>query len=58
QVRIAIGSLVLVGILLGTLVDPRGYVLSAFVGCGLIYAGITDNCMMARLIARMPWNQA
>ena len=58
QVRIAIGSLVLVGILLGALVDPRGYVLAAFVGCGLIYAGITDNCMMARLIARMPWNQA
>lgn len=58
QVRIAIGSVVLLGTLLGALVDPRGYILSAFAGCGLIYAGLTDNCMMARIVASMPWNKA
>ena len=58
QVRIAIGSVVLLGTILGAFVDPRGYALSAFAGCGLIYAGLTDNCMMARIVARMPWNQA
>jgi len=32
--------------------------LAGFVGCGLVFAGITDTCGMAMLIARMPWNQA
>jgi len=32
--------------------------LAGFVGCGLVFAGVTDTCGMAMLIARMPWNQA
>ena len=32
--------------------------LAGFVGCGLVFAGITDTRGMAMLIARMPWNQA
>ena len=31
--------------------------LSAFVGAGLVFAGITDTCGMGMLLARMPWNQ-
>jgi hypothetical protein len=31
--------------------------LAAFVGAGLVYAGITDTCGMGMLLARMPWNQ-
>ncbi len=58
QVRIAAGSLVLVGVLLGALVNPAGYYLSAFVGAGLTFAGITDTCAMGMLLAKMPWNQA
>ncbi|GAA5316082.1 MAG: rhodanese-like domain-containing protein [Candidatus Pelagadaptatus aseana] len=58
QVRIAIGSVVLLGTVIGALVDPMGYALSAFAGAGLIFAGVTDNCLMASLVARMPWNQA
>lgn len=58
QVRIAAGSIVLCGLLLGTFVAPSGYWLSAFAGCGLVYAGLTDNCMMAHLLSRMPWNRA
>jgi hypothetical protein len=29
----------------------------AFVGAGLMFAGITDSCAMGMLIAKMPWNQ-
>jgi rhodanese-related sulfurtransferase len=57
QVRIAAGLLVLVGSLLGALVSPYWIGLAAFVGAGLMFAGITDTCGMAMLLARMPWNQ-
>lgn len=57
QVRIAAGSLVLLGAILGYTVHPYFIGLSAFVGAGLIFAGITDTCGMGMLLARMPWNQ-
>ena len=57
QVRITAGLLVLTGVILGTWVHPGFYGLSAFVGAGLTFAGITDWCGMAMLLAKMPWNQ-
>lgn len=57
QVRIAAGSLVLLGVTLGFLVHPALFGLSAFVGAGLVFAGVTDTCGMALLLGRMPWNQ-
>lgn len=57
QVRIAAGSLVLSGVLLGWFVHPAFFGLSAFVGSGLIFAGITDWCGMGLLLAKAPWNQ-
>jgi rhodanese-related sulfurtransferase len=57
QVRIAAGLLVLLGALLGWLVHPAFIGLSAFVGAGLVFAGVTDTCGMGLLLARMPWNQ-
>ena len=56
QVRIAAGALVLLGAVLSWLVHPALIGLSAFVGAGLIFAGITDTCGMGVLLARMPWN--
>ncbi|GAB4243992.1 MAG: rhodanese-like domain-containing protein [Candidatus Methylacidiphilales bacterium] len=56
QVRIGAGSLVLLGVILGVTLNLWFLVLSAFVGCGLIFAGITDWCGMGLLLARMPWN--
>lgn len=56
QVRIAAGALVFLGVLLGYLVNPGWFLLSGFVGAGLVFAGITDFCGMGLLIARMPWN--
>ena len=58
QVRITAGALVLTGIVLGFAVNPSLFYLSAFVGAGLVFSGITDTCPMAMLIARMPWNQS
>ncbi|MBI3838559.1 MAG: rhodanese-like domain-containing protein [Planctomycetia bacterium] len=58
QVRIASGSLVLLGAVLSWFVHPAFVALSAFVGAGLVFAGITDTCGMGMLLARMPWNRA
>jgi rhodanese-related sulfurtransferase len=57
QVRIAAGSLVVLGTVLGWLVHPAWSGLAAFVGAGLVFAGITDTCGMGLLLARMPWNR-
>lgn len=57
QVRIGAGTLVLAGALLGYFVNPDFLWLSAFVGCGLVFAGITDWCGMGLLLAKMPWNK-
>ncbi len=45
------------GILLGAFLAPGFYVLSGFVGAGLMFAGITGFCGMAQLLALMPWNR-
>ena len=57
QVQIAAGSLVLVGAILGFLVTPIFYAIPAFVGIGLLFAGLSGFCGMARLLAMMPWNK-
>ena len=57
QVRIGAGAMVLIGVILGTWVHGGFYGLSAFVGAGLVFAGVTDWCGMAMVLAKMPWNQ-
>ena len=57
QVRIAAGSLVLLGAVLGWFVHPAFIGLCAFVGAGLVFSGITGTCGMAMILARMPWNR-
>ena len=58
QVRIAAGTLVVIGVAVGQFVHPGGFALSAFIGAGLVFAGVTDTCGMGMMIAKMPWNQA
>jgi len=57
QVRITAGSLVLIGLILGFLVHPGYFAISAFIGMGLVFAGITNTCGLGLLLARMPWNK-
>jgi rhodanese-related sulfurtransferase len=57
QVQMVAGSLVLTGVALGTLVAPPFFLLSAFVGAGLVFSGVTNTCAMAALLAKLPYNQ-
>jgi rhodanese-related sulfurtransferase len=57
QVQIVAGALVFTGTLLGAFVSPWFLLLSGFVGAGLMFAGITDTCLLARLLAQLPYNQ-
>jgi rhodanese-related sulfurtransferase len=57
QVRIGAGSMVLLGVVLGWTIHPYFFGLSAFVGAGLVFAGVTDFCGMGLLLAKAPWNQ-
>ncbi len=57
QVRIVAGSLVLIGMILGWFVHRGFFGLSAFVGAGLVFAGVTDFCGMGLLLAKLPWNK-
>jgi len=58
QVRMVAGFLVLAGTVMGLVWNRLFFGLPAFVGGGLLFAGITDTCGMGMLLARMPWNRA
>lgn len=58
QVRITAGILVLIGVLAGLFIHRAFLILSAFVGAGLTFAGITDFCGMGILLSKMPWNRS
>jgi rhodanese-related sulfurtransferase len=57
QVRIAAGGMAAAGALLALLVNPLFALLPAFVGSGLVFAGVTDACGMAMLLSRLPYNR-
>ena len=58
QVRIAAGGLAASGALLSLLVNPVFALVPALVGSGLVFAGMTDTCMMGLMLARLPYNRA
>jgi rhodanese-related sulfurtransferase len=57
QVQIAAGSLVLLGLILSASLAPAWIALSWFVGAGLVFAGLSGSCGLAKLLALMPWNR-
>jgi rhodanese-related sulfurtransferase len=57
QVQIAAGSLILLGLILSNTVAPGWIVITWIVGAGLIFAGVSGFCGMARLLSAMPWNR-
>ncbi len=57
QVQIAAGLMVVIGVLLGAAVAPAFYGLASVVGAGLIFAGLSGTCGMAKLLTWMPWNR-
>ncbi len=58
QVMIVAGGLVLLGVLLGSLVRPELFALSGLIGGGLVFAGVSGWCGLAKLLGLMPWNRA
>ncbi|QFU16712.1 rhodanese family protein [Microvirga thermotolerans] len=58
QVQIGAGSMAFAGTLLGLLVSPWFLIVPTFVGAGLMVAGITGFCGMARILVKAPWNRA
>ena len=58
QVQMAAGSIIIIFTLLGFFVDRRFLFVSLFVGCGLLFAGVTGFCGLAVFFKMMPWNQA
>lgn len=56
QVQLTIGLFVLSGSCFGYFVNPLYFIVPAFFGSGLVFAGLTGNCAFASLIAKMPWN--
>lgn len=57
QVRIAAGGVAAVGATMALLVGPLFALVPAFVGFGLVFAGVTDTCAMGMLLARLPYNR-
>jgi len=57
QVQLTIGICVLISGLLGYFYTCSFSLLSALIGIGLIFAGITGFCGLARALALMPWNK-
>ncbi|MCL2896863.1 rhodanese family protein [Brenneria tiliae] len=57
QVQITAGAIVLLGAVLGATVSPWFHALSGFIGAGLIFAGVSGFCGLARLLLKMPWNR-
>lgn len=57
QTQLTAGILGFSGVILGTFVNQFFYLLAGFVGLGLIFAGLTRWCGMAKLLAKAPWNK-
>lgn len=52
QVQIIVGVMVLMGFFY-----PPLWFFAPVAGLGMLVAGLTNTCMMAVLLAKMPWNQ-
>ena len=57
QIRIVAGSLVLLTLVLAETMSRYFLLATALVGAGLVFAGVSDLCMMAWMLARLPWNR-
>lgn len=57
QVQLTIGLMIVLGMFLGHTVSYNWFILPLIAGLGLMNAGITGWCGLAKLIANMPWNK-
>jgi hypothetical protein len=57
QVKIVTGSMALAAALLAWLVSPWFILLAGAIGAGLVFSGVTDTCMVSRLLEILPYNR-
>ncbi len=57
QVQLVVGICVFLGSLFTHFFNPLFFLFTAFIGLGLGFAGLTGFCGLAKLMAKMPWNQ-
>jgi len=57
QVRITAGAIVALGGFLALGVHPLFALVPAVIGSGLVFAGISNTCMMGMLLAKLPYNR-
>ena len=57
QVRVAAGSLILLTMALAFTLSHYFLLGTALVGAGLVFAGVSDICMMATALGALPWNR-
>lgn len=57
QVRIAAGAIAAIGGALALGIHSLFALVPLVIGTGLVFAGLTDTCMLGMLLARMPWNR-
>lgn len=57
QVRICAGGIAALGALGALLLNPWYALIPLFIGSGLTFAGITNTCGMAMVLAKAPWNR-
>lgn len=57
QVRLAAGSLVLIGLGAGRAFSPKARVVSGVIGGGLTFAALSNTCAMGAVLSRAPWNR-
>lgn len=57
QVMIIVGLVIFLSSLSTLLFSSLFAFLSLFIGLGLLYAGLSGNCMLANFLSKMPWNK-
>lgn len=57
QVRLAAGSLVVLGLAGGQFVSPKLRLLAGAIGTGLTFSAATNTCAMGKALSAMPWNK-
>ncbi len=57
QIQIIVGAGVLTGVILGLLLNPLFFIIPAFFGAGLLFAGLSGICALGLLLMKAPWNQ-
>lgn len=57
QTRLITGLMIMVGVGLGVTLSPWFLLIPTAAGAGLFHAGLTDSCLMGRMLGKFPFNR-